>query len=475
MELSYVLADSHVHLEHEDFAADVTAAIARGRAAGVRYMVVPACAAADASRALELARRHEEVYFAAALHPNCGLRLDDAEAAGIKEALARGKEEALAVAVGECGLDYHYMALPRDEQLALVRWHLALARELELPIILHQREAEDDLRRVLDEEGAPPRGAVLHCFSGSLDYYRWARRQGLFVSFTGNVTYGRKGRAPAAYFGELDLGATMLETDAPYMAPAPYRSKRNEPAHLPLVAAAVASLTSKPSEDVYAETTLAARRFFRLPPDFGGAVTYRLRNSLYLNVTNRCPNACRFCVREFAPGVGGYDLRLKMEPTAEEVLAAVGDPAAYDEIVFCGYGEPTVRWETVKEVARNLKGRGAAVRLNTNGLASLTQGRDVTPELAGLFDQISVSANAADADTYVRVCRPRAGVAAWREMEKFVAGAKRHVAKVTITAVAGEGVPVEAVKRLAKDWGLTFRARRFAGGPTKSRRQAGGD
>jgi TatD DNase family protein len=464
MELSYVLADSHVHLEHDDFAADAAAAIARGREAGVRYMVVPACAAADAARARELACRHEEVYFAAGLHPNCGLSLDHAQAAGIKEALMRGIAEGLAVAVGECGLDYHYMALPRDEQLALVRWHLELARELELPIILHQREAEADLKRVLEEEGAPPRGAVLHCFSGGLEYYRWARRQGLFVSFTGNVTYGGKGRAPAAYFAELDLGATMLETDAPYMAPAPYRGKRNEPAYLPLVAAALASRAAEPPEDVYAETTLAARRFFRLPPDFGGAIAYRLGNSLYLNVTNRCPNACGFCVREFAPGVGGYDLRLRMEPTEEEVLTAVEDPAAYDEIVFCGYGEPTVRWETVKEVARALKERGAAVRLNTNGLASLSQGRDVAPELAGLFDRVSVSANAADADTYVRLCRPRAGVAAWREMEKFVAGAKRYVAKVTITTVADAGVPVEAVERLARDWGVGFRVRRRAGG-----------
>jgi TatD DNase family protein len=464
MELSYVLTDTHVHLEHEDFAPDAAAVIARGREAGVRYMVAPACAAADAARARELARAHEEVYFAAGLHPNCGLRLDDAEAAGIRDALVRGKEEGLAVAVGECGLDYHYMALPRDEQLALVRWHLALARELELPIILHQREAEADLKRVLEEEGAPPRGAVLHCFSGSPDYYRWARRRGLLVSFTGNVTYGGKGRAPAAHFAELDLGATMLETDAPYMAPAPYRGERNEPAYLPLVAAALAALVGKPPEDVYGETTLAARRFFRLKPDFGGALTYRLRNSLYLNVTNRCPNACRFCIRELAPGVGGYDLRLRMEPTAEEILAAVGDPTVYEEIVFCGYGEPTVRWDTVKEVARSLKGKGAALRLNTNGLARVTQGRDVTPDMAGLFDQVSVSANAADAETYQRLCRPRAGVAAWREVENFVAGAKRYVPKVTITAVAAEGVPVEAVKRLADDWGVGFRVRRYAGG-----------
>lgn len=462
MELSYVLADTHVHLEHEDFAADEAEVIGRARAAGVRYMIVPACAAADAARALELARRHEEVYFAAGLHPNCGLRLDDGEAAGIREALVRGKDEGLAVAVGECGLDYHYMALPRDEQLALVRWHLALARELELPLILHQREAEADLRRVLDEEGAPPRGAVLHCFSGDLDYYRWARERGLVASFTGNITYGGKSRPPAAPFAALDVGATMLETDAPYMAPEPRRGGRNEPANLRLVAGAFSARTARPLEDIYAETTLAARRFFRLAPDFGGAIAYRLRNSLYLNITNRCTNECGFCVREFAPGVGGYDLRLKMEPTAEETVEAIGDAAAYDEVVFCGYGEPTVRWEVVKEVARAVKGAGGIVRLNTNGSAKLTQGRDVTAEMAGLFDKVSVSVNAADAATYERLCRPRAGAAAWREVEEFVGAAKRHVPAVVISAVPTDAVSLPAVEELARRWGVSFRPRRYA-------------
>ena len=467
MELKYLLTDTHVHLEHDDFAADVDGAVTRAREAGVRYMIVPACAAADATRALELARAYDGLFVAAALHPNCGLRLDAAEAAGIKDALVRGKAEGLAVAVGECGLDYHHMALPRDEQLVLVRWHLALARELELPIILHQRKAEEDLRRVLDREGTPPRGAVLHCFSGDAEYYRWARERGLFVSFTGNITYGGR-RRPPAHVAALDLGTTMLETDAPYMAPAPHRGKRNEPAYLPLVAAALSERAREPLEDIYAETTLAARRFFGLAPDFGGAVAYRLRNSLYLNITNRCTNACRFCIREYAPGVGGYDLRLHMEPTPEEIVGAIGDAAAYDEVVFCGYGEPTVRWPVVMDVARAIKKAGGVVRLNTNGSANLTQGRDVTAEMAGLVDKISVSVNAPDAATYEQLCRPRAGARAWGEVEKFVAGAKRHVPTVVITAVAAAGVAEDAMEGLAKKWAVPLRRRRYVDATKKT-------
>jgi TatD DNase family protein len=464
MDLDYFLADTHAHLEHDDFAADVAAVVERARAAGVRYVVVPVCAAADAPRGLELARRFDGVYFAAALHPNCGLPLDDAEAAGIRAALARGKAEGLAVAVGECGLDYHYMALPRDEQLETLRWHLELARELDLPIILHQREAEGDMRRAVEDAGVPPRGAVLHCFSGKREYYGWARARGIHVSFTGNLTFDAKVRKRRGIFAGLDLGATMLETDAPYMTPAPHRGKRNEPAYLPLVARALSARAGLGVEDVYAETTTTARRFFGLPPDFGGAIIYRLRNSLYLNVTNRCTNECRFCIRETAPGVGGHDLRLHMEPTAYEVLAAVGDPTAYDEVVFCGYGEPTLRWEVVKEVARGVKERGGAVRLNTNGSANLTEGRDVTAEMAGLFDKVSVSVNAAAPADYERLCRPASGSRAWPALEEFVAGAKRAVGAVEVTAVTAPGAHAEAVKDLARRWGAGFRLRRYAAG-----------
>jgi TatD DNase family protein len=464
MDLAYYLADTHAHLEHDDFASDVDAVVGRARAAGVRYVIVPACAAVEAPRALELSRRFDGVYFAAGLHPNCGLPLDAGEAAGIRKALEQGKAEGLAVAVGECGLDYHYLALPRDEQLELLRWHLALACELELPIILHQREAEEDLRGALDEAGVPPRGGVLHCFAGSRDYYDWARARGLHVSFTGNLTFGAAGRKRRGAFAALELAATMLETDAPYMTPAPHRGRRNEPAYLPLVAAALAARAGASPEDVYAETTLAARRFFDLPPDFGGAITYRLRNSLYLNLTNRCTHACRFCLRELAPGVGGHDLRLHMEPTAAEVIAAVGDAASYEEVVFCGYGEPTLRWETVKEVARAVKARGATVRLNTNGSAKLTQGREVAAEMAGLFDKVSVSVNAPDAASYERLCRPAFGAEAWAALEEFVAGAKRAVGAVEITAVAAPGVDAAAVENLAGRWGVGFRRRRYAAG-----------
>jgi len=460
------LVDTHAHLEDETFRTDAAAAIERGRAAGVRYIIVPVTAGADCARAWELAREHEGVFFAAGLHPNNGLPLDANQENTIRSALDEGKRAGFAVAVGECGLDYHYLRLPRGEQLALLKWHLALARELDLPVILHQREAASDLRGVLEREGTPPRGGVLHCFGGDPAYYRWARAHGLDISFTGSITFapGKNTPPPPPYFRDLDLGRTMLETDAPYMTPVPHRGRRNEPAYLPLVAAALAAKTARPLADVHAETTLAARAFFNLPADFGGVIAYEFKNGLYLNVTNRCTNDCTFCLRNLGPGVGNYDLRLRMEPTAGEILAAAGDPRRFREIVFCGYGEPTVRWETVKEVARGIKNGGGRVRLDTNGSANLTAGRDVTGEMTGLFDKVSVSVNAGDAAGYERVCRPAAGGRrAWEALAAFVVGARKYVPEVELTAVNGGPADSEGVAALARKWGLPLRLRPYAG------------
>ena len=131
----------------------------------------------------------------------------------------------------------------------------------------------------------------------------------------------------------------------------------------------------------------------------GRTYAYVIGDKIYLNITNRCPNRCVFfCIRENEQGVG-YDLWLDAEPTAEQVLAAAGDVSAFREVVFCGYGEPLLRWEVVKEVARELKVRyDANIRINTNGLAEAVLQRKILPELEGLVDTISISLNAADAE-----------------------------------------------------------------------------
>ena len=138
-------------------------------------------------------------------------------------------------------------------------------------------------------------------------------------------------------------------------------------------------------------------------------IAYHIRDSLYLNITNRCTNACIFCAKFKDFTVKGHHLRLEHEPTAAQVRTAIGDPGRFREVVFCGYGEPLIRLDLVKEIARWLKERGVRVRVNSDGQANLVHGRNILPELEGLVDAVSVSLNAADAQTYQHYCRSKFG------------------------------------------------------------------
>jgi TatD DNase family protein len=189
-------------------------------------------------------------------------------------------------------------------------------------------------------------------------------------------------------------------------------------------------------------------------------LSYALHGNLYLNITWHCTLRCDFCPKFNGEWeVQGYDLRLRREPAAEEVLAAIGDPAPYKEIVFCGLGEPTLRLDLLLQIAAAMKARGKRVRLNTDGLANLVHGRDVTPELARVVDAVSISMNAQDEATYVRHTRPKRE-GAYAAMLDFAARAKAAGLEVTLTAIDGlEGVDIEACRRIADRLGVGFRRR----------------
>ncbi len=190
-------------------------------------------------------------------------------------------------------------------------------------------------------------------------------------------------------------------------------------------------------------------------------LAYELHGNCYLNITFRCTLRCAFCPKYNGTWeVQGYDLRLPGDPEIAEVLAAVGDPARYKEMVFCGLGEPTRRLDGLIEVARELRARGAKrIRVNTDGLANLIHGRNVAPELAEVVDALSISLNAQDEFTYVRHTRPkRAG--AFEAVLDFAARARDAGMEVTLTAIDGlEGVDIAACEKIARDLGVGFRRR----------------
>ncbi|MEW6698396.1 MAG: TatD family nuclease-associated radical SAM protein [Bacillota bacterium] len=189
-------------------------------------------------------------------------------------------------------------------------------------------------------------------------------------------------------------------------------------------------------------------------------VSYQIGESLYLNITNRCLNKCAFCIRQTEKGVG-YNLWLQKEPSLTEVLAAVKDPGQYKEIVFCGYGEPLSRLDIVKETSADLKRNGArSIRVNTNGQANSLYGRNIVPELTGLIDVISISLNAQNAVTYVKLCQPAEGEEAYYSMLNFARKCAGVIPRVILSVVEWPGVDVEACRSIARDLGAEFRLRK---------------
>jgi len=188
---------------------------------------------------------------------------------------------------------------------------------------------------------------------------------------------------------------------------------------------------------------------------------YELDGNLYINLTNECSNSCEFCVRAMRNDYEGYDLWLEKEPTAEEVLALIPEGKEYASVVFCGYGEPTCRFDVLKKIAVALKGK-YPLRLNTNGQGSLINGRDITGEVALLFDQVNVSMNASTAEKYDDICHSVYGKAAFGAMVEFAKSCAKKGVKTHFSVVDCIGEDeVEACRMLAFQSRVLFRVRKF--------------
>ena len=194
-------------------------------------------------------------------------------------------------------------------------------------------------------------------------------------------------------------------------------------------------------------------------------ILYTHRNGLYINLTNRCSNSCDFCVRSYGDTLYG-NLWLEREPTVEEVINQLEEENlnAYEEVVFCGYGEPTERLEDMLAICRHIRSRSSiSIRLNTNGQSELICGADSTPKFEGLFDIISISLNAADAKTYDAVCHSRFGEAAYDAILTFAKNVKPYVGKVVLSVV-DTTIPPEDIQKcqeMANAIGVELRVREF--------------
>jgi TatD family-associated radical SAM protein len=189
---------------------------------------------------------------------------------------------------------------------------------------------------------------------------------------------------------------------------------------------------------------------------------YKIDAALYINLTNWCGNACDFCIRNGNDGIEDYKLWLKKEPSAADVIALIGDPKKYKEIVFCGFGEPLKKLDELKTIAKYVKDGGGVVRVNTNGQAGLIFGRDIVPELVGLVDKINVSLNASDRAKYQKICHSCYGEAAFDAMIAFARACVERLPEAVLSVV--ETIGAEEIKKcraLAKSIGAKLRVRKM--------------
>ncbi len=450
-------ADSHCHLNDPAFDSDLEEVVARIEEAGIVHILNVGCDLATSKRAIELAEKYEYMVAAVGIHPHNAASADDDALAQLREMAKHPK----VVAIGETGLDYYRDRSPRDLQEVSFRRHLALAKEMGKPVIIHCRDAMERTLQVLKEENVGETGGVMHCFAGTPQDVRRCLDLNLYISFAGNVTY------PKATMLRESLAVVpghrlLVETDSPYLAPQKKRGKRNDPTFLTYVIDQAVKTRNVTRDDMERIAVTNFEELFGLSGAAAGEVAYKIRNSLYLNVTMRCTNECHFCARYYSDTVQGHNLRLKSDPAAEQMIEAIGDPKIYDEIVFCGYGEPTLRLKEVEQVAKTVKEKGGVTRLNSNGHGSYIAGHDITPELVGLIDHVSVSLNAADADTYNEICSPQIPDA-WEKTVEFIRSAKAQGMDVTATVVAiPEKVDIEACRKFAEDeLKVKFRVREY--------------
>jgi TatD DNase family protein len=459
METENCLIDSHAHIYGREFQNDFVEMLDRAKEAGLSHIIVPGGDLETSREACELAAGYEMIYSAVGVHPHDADRVGEKCYDIIREMAANNPK---VVAIGEIGLDFYRDRSPREDQERVFRRFIRLAREVALPLIIHDRDAHDRVMRILIEEKGSEAGGVLHCFSGDLKMAMECLEMGFYISIPGTVTYPANEQLREVVRG-IKIERLLLETDSPYLAPIPFRGKRNEPAHVRIVAEKVAELKGLSVGDVARITALNAKRLFHIGEGRQSArIAYRIRNSLYLNITNRCSNRCAFCAKFDDFTVKGHYLRLDHEPGFAEVMAAIGEHEGYDEVVFCGYGEPLLRLDLVREAAAELKKSGILTRINTDGQANLVHGRNILPELSGLIDCVSVSLNAADSGTYMRLCNSPFGERAFSGICEFLREAKKHIPRVVATAVTVPGLDITEVRQLAESLGVEFREREFS-------------
>lgn len=440
--------DSHAHLFDHKFESDLERVLDRAKAAGVERIVTLGDNIENSKRAIALALRHPMVLAAVGIHPHHAREWNGTT----DQTLAQLTETPRVIAIGEIGLDYHYNADTTAIQRKAFRAQLALAKELDLPVSIHCRDAYEDLIDDIQSEKAEKVGGVIHCFTGCYNDAKTLVDMGFYLGVGGTITFPNA--EPLRHvIQKIGIDYVVLETDSPYLAPQSKRGRRNEPAHLPYVARAVSDLTEHGYRDVARTTRYNTLRAFRLSRDLQPQPVYVWEGQIYVNLTNDCTNDCTFCHKQGQGVARGVRLSMPAPPLAEDFLRCLADEQFehYDSVVFSGMGEPTLRLSTLIEVAKALRAKGKRITLETNGQADLARKHSAIDDIEGLVDCLRVSLNAPDRETYNALCHPEDPDHAFDGIVSFLKAAKGRFPEVVATTIALPEIDIEKVRRLAED------------------------
>ena len=419
------MIDSHCHLNLQHFEDDREATIARAVSDGVVAFVNIGYDRDSLRETLELVERYPFVFGAAGVHPHDAATLDDDLEAQVRHALDHPR----VVAVGEIGLDFYRNLSPREVQVETFRRMIKLAREKDKPIIIHCRDAFNEVIDVLESEGGPYRG-IFHAFSAGEAEARRVAELGFHVGIGGVVTYrnARLGETVAT----IPLERIVLETDSPYLTPHPWRGKRNEPSFVAHVARTVARVKDMSLADVDRATTESTYAALGLSAASLPRPVYKVESAVYIQ-------------------------------------AATADPADLDavptdgvsEAIITGFSDPLERPEHVLALAARARERGWRVRVNTMGLANHAAGRDVTQELKGNVDEVNVVLFGATVRAHDELAYPAAGNEGWASIRDFVRSSVAAGIETVCEFVAVPGFEAEPCREFARELGATYDIRMY--------------
>ncbi len=253
-----MLFDTHAHMDDRAFDADREQLLTELPQQGIGLLMNPGCSLASSRNASLLSQKYDYIYAAVGSHPDAA---DEVDEAVLEEYRALCRQNSKIKAIGEIGLDYHYEDIPRELQKKAFRMQMGLARALNLPVIVHEREAHEDGMKIVEE--FPEVGGVFHCYSGSAEMAKWLINRGWYIGFTGVLTF-KNARKAIEVAGAIPLERIVLETDCPYMSPEPFRGRRNDPGKLYRMAEKLAEIRGLTVEEIHQITMENGKRLYRI-------------------------------------------------------------------------------------------------------------------------------------------------------------------------------------------------------------------